>query len=470
MEKVEQRYFGRSSVRLLQGAIGRLLADCPFYGSLAMRLPLVQADLAGKKVKTIGCDGRRILYNHEWVAGYADMADLKVAIAHVVTACALEHHLRRGDRDYAVWQEASRGVTGVILGMSGICRIPRYSYYGDDRSVEELYNDLLGRQQREQERQEEEKRRQEEQEKQEQQEAGGAEGDDGDGGDGSGSGGNGNADGAGNGGDSSEEAGDAEEADQGEEEDKQSDTHGPIISEYGPVGEVLDAPEGTDPHEEAMAMNLASRAALELTGQYGKEVPGGLREFIKSAGNAPDMSWQDVLKEHMNEIRRGDYSWVPPNNRYVWQDMYLPSMKSEGSGHIAVVIDTSGSINEASLRMFWAGVKEMMDEVTPTGVTVICCDMAVHSVHEFTPDDLPDVLDTSGGGGGTCFTDVWPYIANTPETPEAVLFWTDLCVPEPNVGDDPGVPVIWLKVRDDYGYNRGITPKFGVVIELGGKS
>ena len=442
-------------------AIARLLSDQPFYGSLAMRMTLEESE----SVRTMGCDGRRILYNDKW-SHEAEMHDLKVALAHIVTACALEHNLRRGMRDYAIWQEASRAVTGFILNSSGIARSAHSSWDYSDKSVEEVYDDLAGRQ----EQQEQREKEREEEEKREQQAAGSASGGEGESQkqeeqkqeeqtDGNGGSGDDAADGR-----AGESQG--EEMSQEQEASQPADKYGRLDATYGPIGEVLDAPEETDTHEMALSMNLAARSAGKLTEMYGTAIPGGLREFITSAGAAPDMAWQDVLKEYMHEIAKEDYSWVPPNSRYLWQDMYLPSMRSEGSGHIAVVIDTSGSINEESLKMFWAGVREMMDEVVPTGVTIICCDAQVHSVHEFTQHNLPEDLDTSGGGGGTRFTGVWKHITEAAEPPMAVLFWTDLCVPKHYVGDDPGVPVLWLKVGSVYRSAKPITPDFGTVINL----
>ena len=80
-----------------------LLREQPFFGSLALRLP-IRADASRE---TLASDGREIRYAPEWVAE-TDAHVIETAIARVVLACALKHHTRRGERDPDRWQRAPR--------------------------------------------------------------------------------------------------------------------------------------------------------------------------------------------------------------------------------------------------------------------------------------------------------------------------------------------------------------------------
>ena len=82
------------SARRVSGCVTALLQDQPFFGSLALRLP-IRPDPARE---TLASDGREIRYSPDWVAN-TDADLIKTAIGRVVLACALKHHTRRGMRD-----------------------------------------------------------------------------------------------------------------------------------------------------------------------------------------------------------------------------------------------------------------------------------------------------------------------------------------------------------------------------------
>ena len=96
----------RESASRVSHCVTALLRDQPFFGSLALRLP-IRPDAARE---TLASDGREIRYSPDWVAN-TDADLIKTAIARVVLACALKHHTRRGEREPGRWQQASQLVT-----------------------------------------------------------------------------------------------------------------------------------------------------------------------------------------------------------------------------------------------------------------------------------------------------------------------------------------------------------------------
>ena len=120
----------------ISDCVTALLHDQPFFGSLALRLP-IRADASRE---TLASDGREIRYSPQWVADTG--ADLvKSAIARVVLACALKHHTRRGQRDPGRWQQASQLVTHGLLRDAGF-RLPPEAEAWDGISVEQAYDRL----------------------------------------------------------------------------------------------------------------------------------------------------------------------------------------------------------------------------------------------------------------------------------------------------------------------------------------
>ena len=108
------------SARRVSDCVTALLRDQPFFGSLALRLP-IRADATRE---TLASDGKDIRYAPQWVAD-TDADRIKTALARVVLACALKHHTRRGGRDPERWQRASQLVTHGLLRDAGFVLPPR---------------------------------------------------------------------------------------------------------------------------------------------------------------------------------------------------------------------------------------------------------------------------------------------------------------------------------------------------------
>ena len=73
--------------------------------------------------------------------------------------------------------------------------------------------------------------------------------------------------------------------------------------------------------------------------------------------------------------------------------------------HIAVAIDTSGSIDEKTLQLFWNEIIGI--QKTGAKITIIECDCKIHKVWELKRNaSLPELK----GGGGTNFDPVFEWL------------------------------------------------------------
>ena len=85
-----------------------------YFANLAMQLDFVET----LRIETIACDGNKLYYNSDFVLN-SPAEIVRLAICRVVLACALQHHTRRGKRQYNRWQEASRIVTLPLIAQAG---------------------------------------------------------------------------------------------------------------------------------------------------------------------------------------------------------------------------------------------------------------------------------------------------------------------------------------------------------------
>ena len=92
-----------------------LLSQHPYWGSLALRLHLVEDPAA----ETMCTDGSRIRYAPEWTSKLTD-AEMRGVLAHEVGHCIYKHMYRRGARDMQRWNVAGDYAVNLILKDAGI--------------------------------------------------------------------------------------------------------------------------------------------------------------------------------------------------------------------------------------------------------------------------------------------------------------------------------------------------------------
>lgn len=173
------------------------------------------------------------------------------------------------------------------------------------------------------------------------------------------------------------------------------------------------------------------------------EVPGGLERFLDELVH-PKVPWKDALSRFLNQVTKNDYSWARPNRMFVSRGLFLPSLRDESSGHIAAVIDTSGSISQKVFTAFISELTGIMAQVRPEKLTIVSADAAVNHVDVFSRGEPIDVK--MHGGGGTDFRPAIDYFKN--DQPQALVYLTDLYGP---AGEDPGFPVLWCCTTEKVG-------------------
>ena len=205
------------------------------------------------------------------------------------------------------------------------------------------------------------------------------------------------------------------------------------------AGEVRDAPQGEDAPSEA-EWQQAVREASQLAGSLG----GDLERHIEAA-TAARVDWRSILRRFLSETARADYTWTRPNSRYLAAGMYLPGLYSEAMPAIAIVRDTSGSIDAVSCGQFMAEIDAVASEANPVRIHVFDCDTRV-TRHEVYEQGEPLDLTAPRGGGGTAFAPAFEAIENLGEPVCCVIYLTDLYGPFPAA--EPPYPVLWAATSD----------------------
>ena len=113
------------------------------------------------------------------------------------------------------------------------------------------------------------------------------------------------------------------------------------------------------------------------------------------------------------------------------------------SGVIVIGGDTSGSINAATLDMFLAEIKGVLEACLPEKLYIVWSDARVHRVDELEEVSELDEVRYKGapGGGGTDFRPVFDWVRDNDIEPDAVIYLTDGYGAFPEHA--PDYPTIW---------------------------
>lgn len=209
----------------------------------------------------------------------------------------------------------------------------------------------------------------------------------------------------------------------------------PIHSD--PLGnDVLNSP--TDKNTQQQVASKISNAKLATAssgkgiGSKGDEISRGIDSILR-----PQLPWHSILLQYCTDLKNQEYSWSRPNRRY--QDVYLPSLQNTeyGMGGINVFIDVSGSIDDKTLAVFLAELKNIWESCNPDWVDIMAFSTRLNPATRIEEgwNAKFDTKSTGGTSGGpvlnyinSCkeecvniiFTD--GYI-DTPHTNKKNVFW-----------------------------------------------
>lgn len=397
-------------------ARAELVMDHPFFGSLALRLKLKE----DRTCQTAWSDGQVLAFNPAYIE-LLPLAKVKGMQGHEVMHLACQHHTRRKGRDYRLWNTACDYAINWLLLEAGF-ELPE-GFFDDsayhNKSVDEIYSVLL-------------KKREEH---------------------------NGGAEGQEQGQELEEGADRKQDRDLTEREQSQDygrkdeeNNDESLHGDPGKSGEVRDhtgGPAAITSEEKDWRIALGQALAMG-------DLPAGLERLLGHLMN-PRLDWKTILRRFIDASTRNDYSWLPPNRRYVYMGLHLPSLRSQELPEIVLAIDTSGSLSEGELTQFAAEASAILEDYN-TKINVVYCDARLAGTETYERWDLPLQL-SPRGGGGTDFRPPFEWVEEQGKQPACLIYLTDLeCNRYP---EEPVYPVLWARIG-----NRGTHPPFGEVIEI----
>jgi len=358
-----------------------LLLKHPFFGNLATRLKIVNAD---KWCDTAATDGRHFFYNIKFIDSLS-ARETEFLFGHEVLHNVFEHMmLRVGDRDPTIWNIACDYAVNQILVDYKIGDMPKgkkgenkgfqddkYKDWAAEKIYDELYKNVkkhkinlnkLG-QLIDQHLQM-------------------------------------NNDGNG----------------QGDGKDKKGEGGG-ANKEGQPVYTKEELKKIRDEIKEAMLSAAQSSGAGNL--------PGSIQRLVAQL-TEPKMNWREIIQQQILSTMKSDYTFMKPSRRSWHMDAVLPGMINTDKIDICLAIDASGSIDDDQCREFLSEVQGIMDQYKDFRIHLWSFDTKVFNPVVYTPDNQDELQDYKlGSGGGTDFMCNWDYMKEEGIEPKKFIMFTD---------------------------------------------
>lgn len=188
-------------------------------------------------------------------------------------------------------------------------------------------------------------------------------------------------------------------------------------------------------------------------------LPGGLKRLLKDL-TEPKIDWREFIQQQIQSTVKNDYTWSTPNKKYFSNGFSMPNMLKENAINVCIGIDTSGSITDEMARDFFSEVKGIMDQFQDYTINIWCWDTEIHNPQEFTPHSDDITTYEIAGFGGTDSTVNWEYMKENDIEPELFIVFTDgevwgeWCP----AGDENYCDTVWIINNK---FNKDIVPSFG---------
>ena len=209
--------------------------------------------------------------------------------------------------------------------------------------------------------------------------------------------------------------------------------------------------DGTGDLEDAQddATRVDMEATIVASAKMAKDCGQGssmIDRVLERVGE-PMVRWQDVCRSMMTESCAADYTYTRPSRRFIGSGLYLPSLRSDALGGLAIGFDTSGSMGPKECDQIAAEIQAIVDDLQPSFVEVVYCDYVVTHTERFERDDV--LMLRPKGGGGTRFQPVFEHFAKSDERYCGMIFFTDM-EGDLRECEEPPFPTIWADIGSSH--------------------
>lgn len=163
-------------------------------------------------------------------------------------------------------------------------------------------------------------------------------------------------------------------------------------------------------------------------------------------------NWRRALTRYMKSFIKDNYTWNKPSRAGIANNLILPSSSKMPKLHVAIAVDTSGSIGNPELTLLLNHVFTILNQFKAFQVDVWCCSTQVHeeTFTTYTSANKNELRNFKmASDGGTDMSANLPFIKKkySGQMPDVVMIFTD---GYDNLNGDTttrvNYPILWLIV------------------------
>lgn len=347
-----------------------LMLKQPFYGNLATRLRVINAD---EWCDTAATDGMNLYYNSRFIMKLRPK-EVEFLIGHEVLHVVYDHIGRKDDRNHQIWNIANDYAVNRDLRKHNIgefiTSVPcLYDQKYDEKSSEQIYDELMKNAKKI------------------------------------------SLD------DLINQLLDDHMDASDEEKDGEGDKDG--------TGKGKRPAPRSDAERERIRQEVRQAVISAANAAGAGNVPDGINRLINDF-TSPTMPWRDLIKTNITSTVRNDYSWSRPSRRGWHLDAIMPGMTPGEEIDVSVAIDMSGSISDKQAKDFLSEIAGMMETFDAYKIHVFSFDTAVYNPADFTSENMDSIEEYNpAGGGGTDFTVIFKHLKEEAIVPKQLIVFTD---------------------------------------------
>ena len=185
-------------------------------------------------------------------------------------------------------------------------------------------------------------------------------------------------------------------------------------------------------------------------------LPAGVKRLLKDL-TSPVIGWKELLQQQIQSTVKNDFTFQRPNRKGWHMDAIMPGLKPGDMIDICIAMDQSGSISEEDSKAFLSEIKGIMEAFDEYKITLWCFDTEIYNVQTFTSDNIEDIMAYEPmGGGGTDFMANWEFMKEENIEPKKFIMFTD-GMPFGEWGDEQYCETVWI-IKG----NPGCEPPWGI--------
>jgi predicted metal-dependent peptidase len=206
---------------------------------------------------------------------------------------------------------------------------------------------------------------------------------------------------------------------------------------------------------QATLKNIINEAKLKIKNEQWGNIPEFLRLSIDKFNEKPTLNWKKLIRIFCQSC--GKTKIVYTRNKESIRYPGSPGIRIKRLQHVAVAIDTSGSIDLETLNIFWSEIIGISR--TGAKITIIECDAKIQKIWEYNKkNNAPNLK----GGGGTNFDPVFEWLnQNRNSGIGGCIYLTDGYAAKPVL--KPFCPILWVLVNGKKDHQNLIP---GKIIEI----